>query len=91
MEITKLESKLGELVDDNRNLQREMYRLSANDLIRSKAINDLKMVEPEKKPRIVYYQDGNQTNKGSDMLSELIVGAELVYENPNSLIRKVGE
>ena len=91
MEITKLESRLGELVDDNRNLQREMYRLSANDLIRSKAINDLKMVEPEKRPEIVYYQDENQMNKDSDMLSELIIGPELVYKNPNSLINKVGE
>jgi cell division protein FtsL len=91
MEITKLESKLGELVDDNRNLQREMYRLSANELIRSKAINDLKMVEPEKRPEIVYYQDENQMNKDSDMLSELIIGPRLVYENPNSLISKVGE
>ena len=91
IEISDLNRKLDGLIVDNQNLQREMYRLAANEVIRAKATKVLKMVEPEKRPAVVYYQDANQTKAGSEMLSSLIIGSELIYENPNSLINKVGE
>lgn len=91
IEISIMEKKLDELVIDNRNLQREMYRLSANDMIRKKATKDLDMVEPRKRPEIVFYKDKNQANAESDMLSELFVGPDLIFQNPNSLINAIGE
>ena len=88
-EISQLNRRMTALKEENSELQKDLHRLSSNDVIRKKAMDTLKMIELTEPPKVVFYQD--QFVNKNDMLSSLVDQEELIYQNPSDLIDSIKE
>ena len=90
-DITQMQNRIELLKQENINLQKLVYKLSTNERIREIALRDLKMVEPRKPAKIIFYKDQRPSKMNKEMLSGMIDSENIVYQNPNILIHTIEE
>ncbi len=88
--IANMQTRVDELVEENKLLQAKMFELSANDRIRKIAETRLHMIDRNRKANVVYYDD-DSTVSSVEMLTDLLQLDNLAYQNPNTLIHSLGE
>ena len=91
IDISRMQNKVSVLIQENRKLQTEMYELSSIDRIRRLAERELKMVEPEKPAKAVFYQSPEQSENNPKMLSDLYLQDNIAFRNPFSIINSISE
>ena len=91
IDISKMQKIIVELVQENRQLQTQMYALFSPDRISNIAEKKLKLSEPDKPAKVIFLQGLEFSDIKQNLLSDLNVRENTAFRNPVFLINSKSE
>ena len=91
VEISQMQRRVDNMVQENRQLQAKMFEMSTNVRLREIAEKRLAMVDPGNPPKVVFYQSKDKKeNPPNPMLASMLAdGDNLAFLNPITLVETV--
>lgn len=91
IDISIMQKTVVELIQENKKLQVEMFSLSSPERISNIAEKKLKLTEPDKPAKVIYFPGMELSDIKQNMISGLYIRENTAFRNPVFLINSKSE